>query len=114
MRPDISQWRNGQSYDYFDRLSVEGLAWECLRRNEGYQQLYGALVKAETEAAPLKPEAEYHWGLRFRNEAKPACPGTGCPVVPARRSGRCHSDPATRIPRSNTRLPARRHRRASR
>lgn len=114
MKPDISHWRESQTYDYFDALSVEGLAWECLRRNEGYQELYGALVNSYTEPEPLPREAELRWGVRFRGEAWAARAGAECSLVPTRRSGSCHSDAAPRIPRRARRIPVRRHRRASR
>ncbi|MFG1193465.1 transcriptional regulator domain-containing protein, partial [Xanthobacter flavus] len=44
MKPDTSRWREDASYVYFDTLSVEGLAWECLRRDETYQEHYQSLV----------------------------------------------------------------------
>ncbi|MFG1193457.1 transcriptional regulator domain-containing protein, partial [Xanthobacter flavus] len=44
MKPDTSRWREDASYGYFDALSVEGLAWECLRRDEAYQDHYQSLV----------------------------------------------------------------------
>ena len=114
MKPDVSHWREGQSYDYFDGLSVEGLAWECLRRNEGYQELYRALVNTEAEAAPLPREAEFRWGLRFRGEAWAARAGAGCSVVAARQSGRRYADTAPRFPRPSPHSRESRHRYVSR
>ncbi|MFG1384617.1 transcriptional regulator domain-containing protein, partial [Xanthobacter versatilis] len=58
MKPDTSRWREDASYDYFDTLSVEGLAWECLRRDETYQEHYQSLVKAGSDADPLPREVE--------------------------------------------------------
>lgn len=55
MMPDTSGWRERSRYDYLDDLSVEGLAWECLRRNEGYQTAYAELVAEGEEASPLPP-----------------------------------------------------------
>lgn len=69
MRPDTSDWRDDNRYDYFDSLPVEGLAWECLRRFVPYQQLYSGLVNTATEAVPLPKDAEQLWGLRFRRKA---------------------------------------------
>ncbi|WP_407866611.1 transcriptional regulator domain-containing protein [Phyllobacterium phragmitis] len=71
MRPDTSNWRNRESYDSFEALPVEGLAWECLRRCEPYQQYYQELVAANTENAPLPEEAQRRWGLRFPGAAQP-------------------------------------------
>ena len=63
MKPDTSRWRETNTYDFFDRLPVEGLAWECLRRHEPYQQHYQALVAAKAESAPFSPDAQRQWGL---------------------------------------------------
>lgn len=65
MKPDTSHWRDNERYDYFDALSPEGLAWECLRRSGSYQQHYRGLVSARVEKAPYLPAAQQHWGLRF-------------------------------------------------
>jgi hypothetical protein len=85
MRPDTSRWREPASYAYFDELSVEGLAWECLRRDTSYQEHYHALVKAGTDAEPLPREVEQRVGLRFRRPARAVRPGAGRPVVARRR-----------------------------
>jgi hypothetical protein len=58
MRPDTRDWRDDSHYDYFDRLPVEGLAWECLRRYVPYQELYSDLVNAAAQAAPLPQDAQ--------------------------------------------------------
>lgn len=75
MKPDTSHWREGAAYDYFDTLSVEGLAWECLRRDEAYQALYRNLVRDNLEAVPLPKEVEQRWGLRFRGATWDICRG---------------------------------------
>jgi hypothetical protein len=69
MRPDTSHWRDSDSYEYFDALPIEGLAWECLRRHEPYQRHYRALLKTKAEAAPFPPDTQRLWGLRFRGQA---------------------------------------------
>ncbi|SDD06887.1 hypothetical protein SAMN05216337_100789 [Bradyrhizobium brasilense] len=71
MRPDTSEWRDRKSYDYFDALHIEGLAWECLRRSAQYQQHYAALVLERLETTALPLETEQHWGLRFPRETEP-------------------------------------------
>ncbi|MCG5237384.1 transcriptional regulator domain-containing protein [Xanthobacter oligotrophicus] len=87
MKPDTSRWRDSRTYDYFDDLSVEGLAWECLRRDPSYQQAYRELVDAERAAAPLPAEAEHLWGLRCPRETlAPGDPSAG-PLVPTDQSG---------------------------
>lgn len=70
MKPDTSQWRDRKSYDYFDALQTEGLAWECLRRSVPYQQHYAKLIIGNLEMAPLTLEAEQLWGLRFRRHSE--------------------------------------------
>ncbi|WP_235918702.1 transcriptional regulator domain-containing protein [Brucella anthropi] len=76
MRPDTSHWRDRSSYDIFDTLPVEGLAWECLRRHEPYQGFYQSLVAAKEDALPLAQEIQTRWGLRFPGSSRPVCP---CP-----------------------------------
>ena len=66
MGPDTSHWRDSARYAYFDTLSTEGLAWECLRRNEAYQRFFASLAKGRAEDAPLDVDAERRWGLRYR------------------------------------------------
>lgn len=90
MKPDTSRWRESFSYDFFDALPVEGLAWECLRRDKPYQSLYRKLVSAKAETAPLPKEAERRWGLRFRGQTWVARNSATRPVVAADRFG----DPA--------------------
>ena len=65
MRPDISKWRDHRSYDFYDSLPPEGLAWECLRRDKRYQAYYRRLSKVGASDLPLPPHAEQRWGLRF-------------------------------------------------
>ncbi len=78
MKPDTSRWRDSRTYDYFDDLSVEGLAWECLRRDPSYQQAYRDLVGAERAAAPLRPRPNISGGCDV--PAKPSLPATRQPV----------------------------------
>ncbi|MFG1404423.1 transcriptional regulator domain-containing protein [Xanthobacter sediminis] len=97
MKPDTSHWRDNASYDYFDDLSVEGLAWECLRRDEAYQGHYQSIVTTGTDAEPLPREVEQRWGLRFRGTAIPKRRGADRPVVAPRQSGRRASRPLSRF-----------------
>ncbi len=87
MRPDASYWRDRDRYDYLDGLSVEGLAWECLRRNEDYQREYRELVEREEQDQPLTDAAQRRWGLRFRGTARALRPGAGG-LLDARRRPR--------------------------
>lgn len=70
MTPDTTEWRSPTPYDYMDDADVDGLAWECLRRNLQYQRDY-----AKSTKAPLSPDNETEaignrWGLRFPRPAK--------------------------------------------
>ena len=102
MRPDTRDWRNDSRYDYFDRLQVEGLAWECLRRYVPYQELYSGLVNAATEAAPLPKDAEQLWGLRFRCQAGPVRTRSGNTLVAVPR---CRCSPLDAPPRISDSRP---------
>ncbi len=64
MQPDTSKWRLHGSYDYVNRLTPEGLAWEFLRRNKDYQrdfQLHLRNGASDKEDKAL----EQRWGLCF-------------------------------------------------
>ncbi|MCX8999429.1 DUF6499 domain-containing protein [Rhizobiaceae bacterium BDR2-2] len=76
MQPDTSRWRDRSSYVFFDELPIEGLAWECLRRNARYQDRYHALMTTNATEEPLSGVDERTWGLRFRGAAGTdiACP----------------------------------------
>lgn len=97
MKPDTSRWRDNTSYDYFDNLSVEGLAWECLRRDEAYQNHYQSIVTTGTDAEPLPQEVELRWGLRFRGTTLAHRCGADRPVDGARQPGRRASRPLSRF-----------------
>jgi Family of unknown function (DUF6499) len=86
MRPDTSRWRENDSYDYFDSLTAEGLAWECLRRDTFYQHQYRALLGAREETAPLPLEDQRRWGLRFPRAAEPIRPRASGLLVACGRS----------------------------
>lgn len=72
MQPDISHWRSADRYDYMDALSVEGLAWECLRRNTGYQKDFARYLRSTGDKAQIDDAIASRWGLRFRRETEPA------------------------------------------
>ncbi|RXF68973.1 transcriptional regulator domain-containing protein [Hansschlegelia zhihuaiae] len=70
MRPDTSNWRDDRSYDFFDTLPIEGLAWECLRRYQPYQADYASLLNARAETQPLPDAMQQRWGLRFPRKTR--------------------------------------------
>jgi hypothetical protein len=86
MRPETSRWREHSSYDYFDSLATEGLAWECLRRHTPYQHQYQALLSAREETAPLPFEDQRRWGLRFPCAAEFVRARSNCFLVARSRS----------------------------
>lgn len=106
MRPDTSRWRDAQVYDFYDNLDPEGLAWECLRRDADYQRHYGALIRDKGEKAPLAPEAEDRWGLRFRGPTQPIRSHSGCTLVAVGRSRGSHAGAGAAAVRSDRDQPA--------
>ncbi|WP_438273847.1 transcriptional regulator domain-containing protein [Nitrobacter sp.] len=88
MRPDTSRWREHSSYDYFDKLATEGLAWECLRRHTPYQHQYQALASAREDTAPLPVEDQRRWGLRFPGATESVCARANHLLVAGRRAVR--------------------------
>ena len=87
MKPDTSRWRDQSQYEFYDALPVEGVAWECLRRNTAYQASFDYLVTQDAGHLPLSDDVQRRWGLRF-----PGRPPTFC----ARPTGRL--PPRTRDP----------------
>lgn len=65
MKPDTSRWRDQSQYEFYDSLPVEGVAWECLRRNAAYQASFDDLVTQDAGHLLLPDDAQHRWGLRF-------------------------------------------------
>lgn len=98
MGPDTSKWRNQDSYDFYDELSVEGIAWECLRRDLDYQAHFADIVTQKAVRAPFEEEAQHRWGLRFSGGPKAFHPGPARNLVTSRQSGHRASGRGTRLP----------------
>ncbi|WP_430625011.1 transcriptional regulator domain-containing protein [Rhizorhabdus histidinilytica] len=96
MRPDTSRWRETHTYDYFDQLAIEGLAWECLRRHEPYQRNYRQVLEEMSVAAPLPLEAQQQWGLRFPRPTGLVRSDAIRPLVSRRRPFRSHAGAGAR------------------
>ena len=64
MQPDTSKWRLHGSYDYVNRLTPEGLAWEFLRRNKDYQRDFQLHLRDGSSDKENKA-LEQRWGLCF-------------------------------------------------
>jgi hypothetical protein len=114
MKPDTSRWRDHRSYDFFDTLPIEGLAWECLRRHEPYHDFYHGLVKAKLETVPLPGEAERRWGLRFLGQTGFVRSGAKDSLVPICRPSHSVSYARTRRPAAPIAYTTRRAQRGSR
>lgn len=71
MKPDTSRWRDQDQYEFYDALPVEGVAWECLRRNATYQASFDDHVAQGTGHLPLVDDALHRWGLRFPGRRQP-------------------------------------------
>lgn len=65
MKPDTSRWRDQEQYEFYDALPVEGVAWECLRRNASYQASFDDLVAQGAGHLPFADDVQNLWGLRF-------------------------------------------------
>lgn len=64
MTPDASTWRSS-AYDHLDELTASDLAWEWLRRNDGYDADFEALTSENGASQPLTERIRQRWGLRF-------------------------------------------------
>ena len=98
MGPDTSKWRNQDSYDFYDELSVEGIAWECLRRDLGYQASFADIVTQKAVRAPFEEEAQHRWGLRFSGRPEALHPRSARNLVASRQSGHRVSGRGTGFP----------------
>ncbi|WP_234794742.1 transcriptional regulator domain-containing protein [Xaviernesmea oryzae] len=57
-----------------DTLSVEDLAWECLRRNPSYQDDARRQLRADDKDSDGDLVVSRRWGLRFRRPSQPLQP----------------------------------------
>lgn len=71
MLPDASRWRSAANYEHVGTLSASDLAWEWLRRNEGYDKDYEALSHPSADREQLMEKIRHHWGLRFCRRSSP-------------------------------------------
>lgn len=70
MKPDSSEWRSSQAYDFIGNVTPDALAWEFLRRNPAYQREFADIHKigfAPNFASPNKLRSQ--WGLRFSSKS---------------------------------------------
>ena len=77
MVPDTKEWRTSTSYDFLDAVDTKNLAWECLRRNTGYQKDFSASIASDPEEGDHPEMISTRWGLRFPRPSQPHRPGTG-------------------------------------
>ena len=68
MKPDTSRWRDQSQYEFYDALPVEGVAWECLRRNAAYQASFGDIVTQDAVHLPLSDDGQRRRRWRFLAE----------------------------------------------
>ena len=64
-------WRSGPAYDFVDRIGVEKIAHEFLRRNDEYAADFAMLRGEPVDAQP--PPALARWGLRLRGGPARPC-----------------------------------------
>lgn len=97
MKPDTSRWRDQSQYKFYDTLPVEGVAWECLRRNAAYQTSFDELVTQDAGHLPLSDDAQRRWGLRFPGRPQTFRVRTTGHLVAACQSGRADARGRTRF-----------------
>jgi len=61
MESHIFNWRDAGTYHYLEKLYADDLAWEFMRRNPDYQQLYEQSYLLDTGADMIDDK----WGLAF-------------------------------------------------
>ncbi|MBZ9775141.1 transcriptional regulator domain-containing protein [Mesorhizobium sp. CO1-1-8] len=114
MKPDTSRWRDNTSYDFYDSLPVEGLAWECLRRWNAYQRFYVTLARLGAETQPFPTKAQRRWGLRFRRSSRAVRIDARRPVVTSCRPRGADPCAVARLPVNRSFHGTRRDRRSPR
>lgn len=87
MKPDTSRWRDQDQYKFYDDLPVEGVAWECLRRNAAYQTSFDDIVAQGDRDLPLSDDVQDCWGLRFPGRPRTFCSRSTRDLVARRQSG---------------------------
>lgn len=65
MTPDASHWRSDDRYDYLQKLTASGFAWEWLRRNEAYGDDFEDFRVERSDKAGLTEKICQRWRLRF-------------------------------------------------
>lgn len=69
-----ADWRCEADYDYFDTLTPEQLAFEFLRRDDGYAGSYRQMVQFAGSGAQADADRlAANWGLRFRGGPAAPC-----------------------------------------
>ncbi|GGZ32596.1 DUF2285 domain-containing protein [Asticcacaulis endophyticus] len=76
---DTTQWRSGRRYDFFDTLPANGLAWECLRRNEDYQKDFAEVQSDVCKDEPARHDIANRWGL-LSPPIDPECTAVDVPI----------------------------------
>jgi hypothetical protein len=71
MPKGTSDWEAASDYDYLDGLGPADLAWEWLRRNEGYEHDFATLNRAASDPADARDLIRERWGLRFPDTSVP-------------------------------------------
>ncbi|WP_349642771.1 transcriptional regulator domain-containing protein [Bradyrhizobium lablabi] len=57
-------WRSQDAYDRAQEAEITGFAWECLRRNPGFQH---DRQSASPASLTVSAEFRHRWGLVFRS-----------------------------------------------
>ncbi len=76
MVPETKEWRTSSAYDFMDEVDTDNLAWECLRRNEGYQMDFSTSLAPTLTDSKQVEAIRIRWGLRFPRPPQSYRPGT--------------------------------------
>jgi hypothetical protein len=60
-----SEWRSPASYVHARRIPVAGIAWEYLRRDDGYRQDFRRVRALRRSDDNVLAAFALRWGLRF-------------------------------------------------
>lgn len=63
-------WRSSERYGYVETLIAPQVAWEWLRRNDGYRRNYAELTNTTESDAEAFDAFRGKWGLRFPDCAR--------------------------------------------
>ncbi|WP_219732943.1 transcriptional regulator domain-containing protein [Mesorhizobium sp. NBSH29] len=101
-----SHWRSASEYEYVATLTAPDIAWEWLRRSEGYQRDYANAKLRKEDPHELTRIVRQSWGLRFPGRSAARCVAGGCLLATGSRSRHGHPHRKNTAFRTETGLAA--------